>query len=164
MWPYILTFIAVAVFPLALAGYGGHLATLALPENSKARRRALVIVWSLAVSGVVLFGVSQILSYRTDKGRDGRDESFRRDVLRKLQAIIDEPNSAKRKEDAGALKASIAGKGDKSRSPDAHSGKPQLPDLKLILTYPNEPSMLIYNDSNCSGEAPKIYDDHLGRR
>ena len=115
MWPYIVTFIAVAVFPLALAGYGGHLATLALPENSQKRRRAIAIVWSLAIVGVLLFGAFQIISYFADKSRDAKDELFRGDVLGRLEKIQDEPDENKRKAAAAVLKTDVTAK-DKTPS------------------------------------------------
>jgi hypothetical protein len=61
MWPYILTTIAVAAFPLALAGYGGHLATLALPERSKKKRMA----WLLC--GGWLLGCLDIRSFSSGR-------------------------------------------------------------------------------------------------
>lgn len=107
MWPYVLTFIAVAVFPLALGGYGGHLATLALPKGSTQKRKAITIVWFLAIVGILLFGASQISTYRADKSRDRRDEDFRTDVNGKLKHITDEADCEKRKQEANDLKASI---------------------------------------------------------
>jgi hypothetical protein len=105
MLPYILTFAAVAVLPLLLAGYGGHLATIALRDSEK--RKALLIVWVLALGGVVLFGVTQVLAYRSDKKRDEKDGGFRTGVLMMLQRIIDEPDTAKKKEAAVAFKDSL---------------------------------------------------------
>lgn len=105
---YVLTFIAVSVFPLLLAGYGGHLATLALEKDPKARRNALTIVWVLALFGVILFGVTQVVTYRGDKARTKEDGDFRKDVLGKLQHIIEEPDVAQRKVAATSLMASIS--------------------------------------------------------
>ncbi len=110
MWSYLITFIAIAVFPLALAGYGGHLATLGLPNGSKEKRRALIIVWTLAAIGVLLFGVVQMTAYHADSTRDKKDEAFRNSVETKLQAIIDEPDIAARKEQAVDFKAQIVSK------------------------------------------------------
>ncbi|HEY6291249.1 MAG TPA: hypothetical protein VI455_06750 [Terriglobia bacterium] len=62
---YIISFLSVAAFPLAVAGYGGHLAAKVLDRPE--RRRALVTVWALAVLGVVLSGLQQVLVYRSDR-------------------------------------------------------------------------------------------------
>src|SRR5882757_8892659 len=127
MFPYVLTFIAVAVFPLALAGYGGHLATLALPESSWAKKKALAIVWGLAIIGIALFGISQILSYRSDKARDGKDEEFRADVNRKLDNIFEEGDPAKRKVEIGELRSKLSGQKAKGAIPSSSSASPPLP-------------------------------------
>jgi hypothetical protein len=107
MWPYILTTIAVAAFPLALAGYGGHLATLALPERSKKKRMALAIVWGLAIGGVLIFAASQVTAYRSDKIKDGKNDAFKSTVLDGLNQIIREPDRAKQKNLAAQLKVKV---------------------------------------------------------
>jgi hypothetical protein len=132
MWPYIITFVAVALFPLALAGYGGHLATLALSEGSRAKKKALAIVWGLAIAGILLFGLSQKIAYNADNARDSKDNSFRNDVLSKLQKIIDEPDAVKRKEKAGALKATV-----QTTSP--HLTTPQKSDAPVATVSPTPP-------------------------
>jgi hypothetical protein len=113
MLPYVLTTIAVAFFPLALAGYGGHLAAIALPD-SRGRRKALMIVWGLAIVGVLLFTVIQVMAYRSDKGhevadhtRDDGENTFRQSVLGQLQAIRREPDPGKKKSDAASLESSV---------------------------------------------------------
>jgi hypothetical protein len=113
MWSYILTTTAVALFPLVLAGYGGHLAAIALPD-SPGRRKALMIVWGLAIAGVLLFAATQVTAYRSDKRheeadktRDEKEGTFRQSVLRQLQAIGSEPDAAKKKADAASLESSI---------------------------------------------------------
>lgn len=113
-WPYFLTTIAVALFPLALAGYGGHLATLALKPGSKDKRRALVIVWGLAVAGIFFFAITQIIQYRADKRRESADNrresadgAFRARVLQQLQEIADEPDTNKKKEAAKVLQKRV---------------------------------------------------------
>jgi hypothetical protein len=110
---YLLSFLAAALFPLALAGYGGHLATIALPDT-RLRRKAFVIVWGLAIVGTIVSAVFQIALYRSDQKRDGAEVEFRADVRRKLDAIISEPDSSKKKDDAGDLKAQI------DKTPRAH--------------------------------------------
>lgn len=83
MVSYILTFLSVALFPLALAAYGGHLATLALGE--KPRKKALAIVWSLAVAGVVTAGLQQVGAYRSDKQHDAAQGDLRAKLDQSLQ-------------------------------------------------------------------------------
>jgi len=61
---YVITFLAVALFPLALAAYGGHLAASVL--NGNARSKALWTVWILAAGGVILSGLQQFNAYRSD--------------------------------------------------------------------------------------------------
>ncbi|HEU5352085.1 MAG TPA: hypothetical protein VFU55_10850 [Terracidiphilus sp.] len=107
MWPYAVTFIAVAVFPLALAGYGGHLATLALGDGSSRKKIALAIVWGLATCGVIVFGISQIMSYTASTQQQNVEMQFRDAVLSRLGAIASEPDEAKRKEAANSLKAVV---------------------------------------------------------
>jgi hypothetical protein len=69
MLTYIVNLLAVAVFPLVLAGYGGHLATLALPD-SRDQRRAKLVVWGLALAGVLFSALQQAEAYRSDKEHD----------------------------------------------------------------------------------------------
>jgi hypothetical protein len=69
---YIINFLAVAALPLAIAGYGGHLAAKLLDKG--ARKRALSIVWTLAVLGVFLSGIQQIFVYRS-RMADGRQQA-----------------------------------------------------------------------------------------
>jgi hypothetical protein len=108
MWPYILNVIAVAIFPLALAGIGGHLATLALPENTNARRNWKLGIWAIAIIGVVLFGVSQEEAYRADQARDAKVETFQAKVLERLSDIANEPSRSKRQEAVREVAASLA--------------------------------------------------------
>jgi uncharacterized membrane protein len=88
---YVISFLAVAAVPLAVAGYGGHLAAKVLEGTE--RRRALSIVWVLAALGVLLSGVQQIMMYRADQSHireqaalEAKAEQNRRD----LQAKLDE--------------------------------------------------------------------------
>jgi hypothetical protein len=90
---YVISFLAVAAVPLAVAGYGGHLAAKVLegPE----RRRALAIVWVLAALGVLLSGVQQILIYRADQEHvrqqaalEARAEQQQQQLQAKLDASL----------------------------------------------------------------------------
>jgi len=126
---YYFLIILAAVFPLALAGYGGHLATLALQAHSKERRKALFIVWGLAILGVVAFGVSQIFTYRSDRSHEREDVAFRSDVRNRLQQIIDEPNENKKKQDASVLSTDITKAGELS---------PRIPAVSSITSKHNQ--------------------------
>ncbi len=48
---YVISLLSVAVFPLAVAGYGGHLAAK-VPDKPE-RRRALLVLWVLAALGAL---------------------------------------------------------------------------------------------------------------
>jgi hypothetical protein len=61
---YLISFLAVAAVPLAVAGYGGHLAAKVL--DGPQRRRALTFIWALAAAGVLLSALQQMLVYRSD--------------------------------------------------------------------------------------------------
>src|SRR6266852_1849918 len=65
---YVISLLSVAAFPLAVAGYGGDLAAKVLdrPEH----RKALATVWALAVVGLLLSGLQQMLIYRSDRAHD----------------------------------------------------------------------------------------------
>jgi hypothetical protein len=61
---YLINFLAAAAVPLAVAGYGGHLAAKVL--DTAQRRRSLRVIWVLAVLGVLLSAFQQMLMYRSD--------------------------------------------------------------------------------------------------
>ena len=65
---YVISLLSVAAFPPAVAGYGGHLAAKVL--DRPARRKALATVWALAVVGLLLSGLQQVLVYRSDRAHD----------------------------------------------------------------------------------------------
>jgi hypothetical protein len=69
---YIINFLAAAALPLAIASYGGHLAAKVLSKID--RKRALCVVWTLAVLGVLLSGVQQVFVYRS-RTADGRRQA-----------------------------------------------------------------------------------------
>ena len=77
MLSYIIGFLAVAVFPTALALFGGHLATLAIADFHK-RRLAIGAVWGLAILGIVFAGLQQIGSYRSDQEHDAKVSELQR--------------------------------------------------------------------------------------
>jgi len=150
MWPYILTTIAVALFPLALAGYGGHLATLAL-SDTKAKRKALFIVWGMAFGGVLLFAVSQVVAYRSDTTRDTMEQGFRDRVLDGLTQIIQEPDRAKQKQFATQLKNQI------DSSPVRHPLSPPKAKQDSNASIPTDP-LPSYRDGS---ENQNIYPENF---
>lgn len=110
---HVLSFLAMALFPLALAGYGGHLAGKALNDKKK-RRIALLIVWGLASGGVVASAFFELLGSRQesrrieeDKQKDTAQSHFQVTVLSQLGQIEAETDKAKRKEDATRLAAVV---------------------------------------------------------
>ena len=78
---YFVNFLAVAAIPLAIGGYGAHLAAKIL--ESQDRRKALTVIWLLAAAGVLLSGVQQILIHRSDRAAElqqmARQEKAERD-------------------------------------------------------------------------------------
>ena len=71
MLPYFVAFLAVAVFPTALAAIGGHLATIGIEDPQK-RGWWLRVVWALASIGVGFAALQQVESYRSDSEHDYR--------------------------------------------------------------------------------------------
>jgi hypothetical protein len=75
MLPYIETFLAVAVFPTALAGVGSHLATLAISDH-KRRLKVVIFVWVLAGFTMLLAALQQIGAYQSDKKHDAEQAAM----------------------------------------------------------------------------------------
>jgi uncharacterized protein HemX len=65
---YFINFLAAAAIPLAIGGYGAHLAAKIL--ESPDRCKALAVIWLLAAVGVLLSGVQQILIHRSDRAQE----------------------------------------------------------------------------------------------
>jgi hypothetical protein len=65
---YLINFLAAAAIPLAIGGYGAHLAAKIL--ESEGRRKALAVIWMLAAVGVLLSGFQQILIHRSDRAQE----------------------------------------------------------------------------------------------
>jgi hypothetical protein len=82
---YIVAFFAVALFPLALAGMGAHLATLAV-TNPKERSRWKLGVWALAVAGVGFEGLQQVAAYESDKDHDKKQDGLRSKLDTSIQS------------------------------------------------------------------------------
>lgn len=107
MWPYVLNVLAAAVIPLFLAGYGGHLATLAL-HSKREKRTAIAIVWCGAGSGVLLFAILQVVLYRADAEKNRSDQTFRMIMTNGIQTIISESDPKKRIEEGQRLQTFVA--------------------------------------------------------
>jgi hypothetical protein len=165
VWPYIVTFVAVAVFPLALAGVGGHLATIALADDPNRRLRTVLLVWALAITGVVFFGISQVMTYRADFKRVKTEELFRAGVNEKLQQIINEPNNSKQRSDALALQGIVA-RPASHIFPKPETVKP--PDLKKetndlanqIIAFTEGRNSEI-NQNSVIGESPERFKERI---
>jgi len=76
---YVVSFLALAAVPLALGGYGGHLAAEVI-SHPKHRGNAMLTVWGLAALGVVLSCAQQILTYRADQMHDKERADLPRQV------------------------------------------------------------------------------------
>jgi len=72
---YIVSFLGLALFPLALGAYGGYLAVVGLADK-KQKHLAVVIVSVLAGLGVLFTGLQQIQAYRSDKEVTGSRPIF----------------------------------------------------------------------------------------
>jgi predicted PurR-regulated permease PerM len=90
---YVINFLAVAALPLAIAGYGAHLAAKVLDKFD--RKRAVCIVWTLAILGVFMSGLQQVFAYRSHKAEDLRElnvattsEKDRRQLREELQRSV----------------------------------------------------------------------------
>ena len=113
---YVINFLAVAALPLAIAGYGGHLAAKVLDKFD--RKRAVRIVWTLAILGVFMSGLQQVFAYRSHKAEDLRQlsvaatgEKDRRQLREELQRSLQREDYVRTELDAVArfLRASHPG-------------------------------------------------------
>jgi len=98
---YIINLLSVAAFPLAVAAYGGHLAAKVL--DPRERRKALSIVWVLAVLGFLLSGLQQVLIYRSDRAHElqqsaleARAEADQRQLREKLDSTLQRQEDVKK--------------------------------------------------------------------
>ena len=84
---YLISFLAVAAVPLAVAGYGGHLAAKVLDRPQ--RRRALAFIWALAAAGVLLSALQQILVYRSDVAHEREQTAMMAKAEQEQQQLRD---------------------------------------------------------------------------
>lgn len=94
---YVINFLAVAAFPLAVAAYGGHLAAKVLSKPE--RRKALSVVWMLAIFGVLISGVQQVFIYRSHQIQDAQQLAFATRNDRNQQQLRDELHSTLQREE-----------------------------------------------------------------
>jgi hypothetical protein len=157
MWPYIFTTIAVAVFPLALAGYGGHLATLALEDKPIKKRNALFIVWSLAIGGIVLFALSQCVAYKTDTEKENTDKIFRTTVLGSLTQIIQEPERDKQRQYAEQLTNWMTDSDGNKKGVPKPKTPPVLKSPMQADVVPENTPLPSYGSNNSNGKYPEDF-------
>ena len=84
---YFISFLAVAAIPLAIGGYGAHVAAKVLEQPQ--RQRALSIIWSLAVLGVLFSALQQILVYRSDREHETQQAVLQTKADRDLKELRD---------------------------------------------------------------------------
>ena len=94
---YVLSFLSVAAVPLAVAGYGGHLAAKVL--DGPERRKALRVVWVLAAFGVLISAVQQIMVYRADRGHEQEQMALRAQAQKDQQELREKLDSSLRHEE-----------------------------------------------------------------
>jgi hypothetical protein len=82
---YLISFLSAAAIPLAIGGYGAHLAAKILDDPG--RRKALRIIWLLAAVGVMLSGLQQVLVYRSDRTQELRQEALQVKAERDQQQL-----------------------------------------------------------------------------
>lgn len=67
---YLISFLALALFPSLLAAYGVYLAAKVL--DGKDRKWAFIIVWTLAILGVLSAGLQQFIVYKSDEANEAK--------------------------------------------------------------------------------------------
>jgi hypothetical protein len=84
---YLISFLAAAAVPLAIAGYGGHLAAKVLDRPQ--RRRALAVIWALGSLGVLLAGFQQVLMSRSDAEHERQQAAMQARAEQEQQQLRD---------------------------------------------------------------------------
>ena len=100
---YVISLLSVAAFPLAVAGYGGHLAAKVLDRPE--RRKALATVWALAVVGLLLSGLQQMLIYRSDRAHDLQQADLQAKAEKDQQQLREKLDSSLQRQEACAERA-----------------------------------------------------------
>jgi len=94
---YLISFLAAAAVPLAVAGYGGHLAAKVLDRPQ--RRRALTVIWVLGALGVLLSGFQQVLVYRSDLEQERKQAAMQARAEQEQQQLRDKLDASLHHED-----------------------------------------------------------------
>jgi hypothetical protein len=94
---YLISFLAAAAVPLAVAGYGGHLAAKVLDRPE--RRRALAVIWVLGALGVLLSGFQQVLVYRSDADHERQRAAMAAKAEMEQQQLRDKLDASLHHED-----------------------------------------------------------------
>ena len=94
---YVLSFLSVAAVPLAVAGYGGHLAARVL--DGPQRHKALKTVWVLASLGVLLSGLQQVLVYHADRAHEREQTAMRAQAEKDQQDLRERLDASLRHEE-----------------------------------------------------------------
>lgn len=94
---YFINFLAVAAIPLAIGGYGAHLAAkiLDIPD----RRKALAVIWILAAIGVLLSGVQQVLIHHSDRSQELKQAALEEKAERDQQQLRDKLDASLRRQE-----------------------------------------------------------------
>jgi hypothetical protein len=93
----------LAIIPLALAAYGGHVAADAIPDIRQ-RRTVKRTFWFLFVIGVAMAAAYQYRITKSDSDRQTSTKKWQDDIQKRLDEIIRQPVSAEQKEAATDLK------------------------------------------------------------
>jgi hypothetical protein len=94
---YLISFLAAAAVPLAVAGYGGHLAAKVLDKAQ--RRRALTVLWTLGALGVFLSGFQQVLMYRSDVQHERQQAAMQARAEQEQRQLRDKVDASLHHED-----------------------------------------------------------------
>ena len=94
---YVISFLSAAAAPLAVAAYGGHLAAKVLERRE--RLRALTVVWALAIAGVLLSGVQQVIVYRSDREHERQQAAMETKAEEQQRQFRDKLDASLRHED-----------------------------------------------------------------
>jgi hypothetical protein len=94
---YLISFLAAAAVPLAVAGYGGHLAAKVL--ETPQRRRSLRVIWVLGALGVLLSGFQQVLMYRSDVEHERQQAAMQARAEGEQQQLRDKLDASLHHED-----------------------------------------------------------------
>jgi hypothetical protein len=116
----------LAVIPLALAAYGGHVAADSVADDRK-RRMIKLRFWGMGVVGLLFAIVYQYRTINTDELREGKTQQFQNSVNARLDQIVNLPASKEQQREATKLKQLI--KAANPASPRLGTGPDAYKDL-----------------------------------